>query len=138
VRTLQIEIVSWTVEIDRQQKNCIKAILCPIGLGLRKQHFFGQPVGRISLLGITVPNIVFFEWHWGKLGISAYGSQRNKLLDSVVSRVLHQLNPHNRIVVEKTAGIGAIRAANGDPLLDPTKGDKALFLNRRGGCVQWP
>jgi len=50
-----IKIIARTIEINGHEKNGIKAVLPPIGLALDEHHFFCQAVGRVGLLGVSVP-----------------------------------------------------------------------------------
>ena len=59
------------VEVDRQQVDRVEAVLLPVGLRLDQQHLLGQPVWRVGLLRIAVPQVVFAERHRRELGIAA-------------------------------------------------------------------
>ena len=65
----------WTVEVNRQQVNGVEVILLPVGLSLDQQHLLSQPIRRICLLGITVPQVFFMERHRRELGIRTHCAQ---------------------------------------------------------------
>lgn len=51
----EIKIIARTIEINGHEKNGIEPILLSVSLGLNEEHLFGQAVGCVGLLGVSVP-----------------------------------------------------------------------------------
>ncbi len=110
----RVERVAGSIKIDRQHIDCVEPILLPIGLRLDQQHFLGEPVRGVGLLGITAPQVVFLEGHGGEFRIGADRTGADEFLDAVQPGLLHQLDSHDQIFVEETSRIFAIRADPSD------------------------
>ena len=108
MRRLQVKVVARTVEIYRQQVDCIEIILLAISLSLYQQHLLCQAIGCIGFLRVTVPKVFFAERDRGEFRVGADGSQRDKLLHTSQPGVLHQQRTHNEIRVGEAPGIGTI------------------------------
>ena len=61
VRRLQVEVVARPVEVDRQQRDRVQAVLLAIGLRAHEQRLLRDAVRRVRLLGIAVPEILLAE-----------------------------------------------------------------------------
>ena len=109
VRRLEIEIVPGTIKVDRQQEDRIVSVLLTVRLRLDKHHLLRQPIWGVGLFRITVPDILFPEWHGRELGISADCAEPDKLWYIPAPCFIEQLDSHHQVVVEITAGIGPIR-----------------------------
>ena len=81
VRRLQVEVVARAVEVHREQHDAVHAVLLAVGLRLHQQHLLGDAVGRVGLLGVAVPEVVFLERHRRELRIGADGAGRDELRD---------------------------------------------------------
>lgn len=84
-----VEIVPGAVEVYGQQEDGVKAILLAIGLALHQQHLLGEAVGCVGFFGIAVPEVFFFEWDGGELGISADGAQGYELFYFTLAGYFH-------------------------------------------------
>src|SRR5450759_836317 len=107
---LRIEIIARAVQIDRQKKNRVHAVLRPIGLALHEQGFLGDSVGGIRLLRITIPEGIFAEGHRRELRVGTGGPDHYRLLHIVASGVLQQLDAHNGIIVKEASRITPVCA----------------------------
>ncbi len=107
---MQVEVIVRAVQVDRQQVNGVVAVLLAIRLGLDQQHFLGQPVRGVGLLGIAVPQVFFAEGHRRELGIGADRANGNELVYAFLPGFVHQRNTHNQILVEKFSRAGAVGA----------------------------
>ena len=79
-----------------------------VRLRLHEEHLLRQPIGGIRLFRIAVPHIVFAEGNRCELWICAYRSGNNYLRHLGKSARLEQLDPHNRVLVEKAAWRGLV------------------------------
>ncbi len=68
-------------------------------------------IRRVSLFGIRIPQVVFFERDRRTPGIRADRAEAHELLHSDSAGVLHQLYPHDRTVVEEPSRPGFSRFA---------------------------
>ena len=82
VRRLQIEVVARPVEVHREQHDAVHAVLLAIGLRLRQHHLLGEAVGRVGLLGVAVPEVVFAERDGRELRVRADRAGRHQLGDA--------------------------------------------------------
>src|SRR5215475_13125939 len=114
MRRIQIKIISGSIKIYREQKNCVEIVLLAICLRLHKQHLLGEPVRSVRFFRIPVPEVFLFEWNRCELRIRANRADRYELLNTIPASVLHQLDTHHEIVVKKTAGIRSIGANTPD------------------------
>src|SRR5690606_15230671 len=57
-----------------------------------------------------VPEVVFAKRHRGELGVGTNRPCRNQLTDTRLPRLVDQLNPHHRILVEEATWVGAVGA----------------------------
>src|SRR3989442_8562105 len=103
-----IEVIAGTIEVDRQQKYRIEAVLLAIGLSLDEQHLLCETVGSVGFFRIAIPESFFLERNRRVFGISADCAKSNKLRNSVTPAVLHHLGTHHQVIVEKFAWVGAI------------------------------
>ncbi len=110
VRPTGIDVVAWAIEVRREQENRVEAVLGPIGLGLDQQHLLGQPIWRVGLFGIAVPEIVLLEGSGGEFGVGTDRSDCDEFLDPTETGVLHQEGAHEQIVVEEPPRVFLIGA----------------------------
>ena len=110
VRALGVEIIARTVQVDRQQEDGIEAVLLAVGLRLHQQHLLRQPVRRVGLFRVTVPQVFFFEWHRGELGVGADRAHRHKFFDPAQPGFVDQLHAHHQVVVEEFSRVLAVGA----------------------------
>ena len=108
MRSVRIEIVGGSVQVDRQQINGIESVLLAICLRLNEKHFFGESVRSIRLFRIPIPQVFFFERHWGEFWISANRPYCNKFRNSGLPGHFHELCAHHEVVIEEFSGIGAV------------------------------
>ena len=110
MRSLQVEIITRTVEIHRQKINRIEPILLTVSLRLHKHHFLGETIRRIRLFRISIPQIIFLERHRRKFGIGAHCACRNELTHTMFVCLMHEFHTHDHIVIEKFGRMFAVRA----------------------------
>src|SRR5215471_15529381 len=105
MRSFEIKIVARAVQVRRQQKYRIKAVLLTIGLRLDQHHLLREAIRCVGFLRITVPQILFLKRHRRKLWIRAYRSGGHKFLHALQTRLLDELRTHHQILVKKPAGV---------------------------------
>ncbi len=106
---LEVEVITWSVEIGREEVYGIEAKLGSVGLGLDEEHLLRESVGGISLFRITVPKVRLGERYGRELRIGTDGSERDELGNVKLTRVLHELESHDGVVVEEPPRICAVR-----------------------------
>ena len=114
MRTGGVEIIPGTIEVDGDQVDRVEIVLLTIRLALHEKHLLGEPVRRVRFLGVTVPKILLAEWYWREFRIGAHRTDRHKLRDTCESGLFHQLEAHNRVLVEETTGVLTIRTDPAD------------------------
>ena len=127
-----VEVVVRAVEVHGKQVDAVEAVLLPVGLQLHQQHLLGQPVRRVGLLGVAVPEVVLAERHRDVLGVGADGAHADEPLDAGQPALLDQLDAHDRVVVEELAGGGHVRA---DPADDGGEVDDDLGRVSASACA---
>src|SRR5947209_9570404 len=103
VRLCWIEVVPRAIQVHRQQENGPESVLLPVSLALYEEHLLGEPIGRIGLLWVPVPEVVLPEGNRRQLRIGAHGPDGNEFLDTALAGYLHELCTHHQIVVEEFA-----------------------------------
>src|SRR5439155_1872913 len=93
------------VKIYRQQIDGVHSVLPAVGLTLHQQRLLGDPVRRIGLLRISVPERFFAERYGRELGVGARSSRHDELLHAVAPRVFDRLDAHDSVVVKELPGI---------------------------------
>ena len=111
---LRVEVVAGAVEVDRDEVDGVEAVLLAVGLGLHQQHLLRQAVGRVGLLRVAVPEVVLAERHGRELRVGADGADLDELRDAADARLLHELDAHDRVVVEEAPRVGAVGADAAD------------------------
>src|SRR5207344_713071 len=104
----------WAVQVHWQKENRVVPVLIPIRLRLHEQHLLGEPVRRVGLLGIAVPQIVFLERHGRELRIGADGPNRNEFRHAGFPRFMEQVRAHHQVVVKELTGPLAVGADSAD------------------------
>ena len=61
VRGGRVEVVARAVQVHGDEVDDVEAVLLAVRLALDEQHLLGQPVGRVRLLGVAVPEVVLVE-----------------------------------------------------------------------------
>ena len=116
MRGFQVEIIPRAVQVDRHEHHRVEPVLLPVGVRLDQQHFLGEPVGRVRLLRIAVPDFVLLERDAFRiLGIRADGSDGDDLLHPRLVRLVKDVGPHHQVFVEKLGGEFLIGADPGHP-----------------------
>ena len=92
----------------------VEAVLLAVGLALHEQHLLGEAVGRVRLLGVAVPEVVLAERHRRELRVRADGADLDELLDAGEPGLLHELDAHDRVLVEEPARVLAVGADAAD------------------------
>ena len=111
----RVEVVAGAVEVDRDAgRSTLKPYCCAVGLALDQEHLLGQAVGGVRLLRVAVPEVVLAERHRRELGVGADRADRDELLDAGQARLLHELDAHDRVVVEEAARVLAVGADAAD------------------------
>jgi hypothetical protein len=109
------KFVAGAVEVHGQEVDDVHAVLLAVGLALHQQHLLGDPVGRIRLLGIAVPQALLAEGDGGELGIRADGADADDLGHAREAALLEEVGPHHHVVEEERARVLAVRADAPDP-----------------------
>ena len=71
VRVLEVEVVVRAVEVRDHRDARVESVLAPVGVGEHEQHLLRQPVGRVRLLRVAVPEVVLLERDRGELRVGA-------------------------------------------------------------------
>src|SRR5919106_767104 len=79
MRARRIEVIAWTIEVHRQQKDAVVAILLAVSLTLDQEHLFGQAIRGVGFLWVAVPETLFLEGHRGVLRVGTYRADGDKL-----------------------------------------------------------
>src|ERR1019366_4848631 len=79
----------------------------------------------VGLLRISIPQILLAKWHRGELGVGTDGTQDHGLLSLVDAGGLNELDAHDGVVIEETAGVLAVGA---DAAYDGSQVDQDLRL----------
>jgi len=98
-------MISRTVEVGREEIDGVQLVLLPVRLGLNKEELLGQAVGGVCLLGVPVPEVVFFEGDRREFGVRAHGPDGHEFSDPGLAGGLHQLEPHQGVVVQKLSRV---------------------------------
>src|ERR1700683_1426405 len=114
MRLLGIERITGTIEIYRKQIDRVEPVLFTIRLRLHQQHLLGDTVSRIGFLRIAVPEVLFAKGHWSKFRIGAYRANCDHFFDFMKPRLLDHLHTHHQVLIEKSAGVGAVRTDTTD------------------------
>ncbi len=101
VRTGRVEVITRTIKVHRQQEDRVVPILLAVSLRLHQQHFLCQPVRRIGLFGVTVPQVFLFKRDRGVLGIGADRADGDEFAHALLPGVVDQLHAHHQVVIEK-------------------------------------
>ena len=110
MRTLGIEVVARAVEVHRDQIDGVEAVLVAIRLALHQQHLLGEAVRSVGLFRIAIPEVFLAERHRRELGIRADGAHRQELGHAGLPSALDQLDAHDRVVIEESAGVLSVGA----------------------------
>ena len=87
----------------------MKPYCCAVGLPLDQEHPLGQAVGGVRLLRVAVPEVVLPERHRRELRVGADRPDRDELLHAGEARLLHELDAHDRVLVEEPARVLPVR-----------------------------
>ena len=96
-----VEVVARSVEVGGDQVDRVEPVLGPVGLGLDEEHLLGQTVGTGGLVGVAVPERGLAEGDRRHLGILAGRADGDELEDPGQARLFHELEPHERVLVEQ-------------------------------------
>ena len=110
VRRFEVEVVTRSVEVRRQQEDRVEAVLLAIGLRADEDRLLGDAVGRVRLFGIAVPQVGLAERHGGELRIGADGAGDDELADAVFPRELEHVRSHHQVRVPEAARVEPVRA----------------------------
>ncbi len=114
MRALEVEVVARPVEVHRQQVDRVQPVLLAVPLRPDQQRLLGDPVGRVRLLGVSVPEVFLAEGHGGELGIGADRSDDDQLVDGGEPALLEHVRAHEEVRVPVAARVGAICADAAD------------------------
>ena len=114
VAGMRMEIIARAVEIDRQKIDGVQAVLLAVGLAHDQEGFFGDAVGGVGFLGVSVPEFGFAEGDGSEFGIGADGPDLHEFLDFVDAGVLDEVESHGEIGEKEPAGVVAIGADAAD------------------------
>ena len=106
----QIEVIVWSVKVDRQEEDGIHTVLLTVRLALDQQRFFRDTIWRVGLLRVAVPQVPLTKRHRGELWIRADRPKYDSFLHSVAPGCLDDLDAHNGVLVEEASGVGTIGA----------------------------
>ena len=111
---VEVEIVARSIEVGRQQEDRVEAVLLAIRLRADEHRLLCDPVGRVRLLRIAVPEVVLVERHRRELRIRADRPDDDELRRGVQARLLEDVRSHREIRVPVATGVGAVRADSAD------------------------
>ena len=114
VRGLEVEVVARAVEVDRQEEDGIQAVLLTIGLRPHEQRLLRHAVGRVRLLGISVPEVGLAERDGGELGIRADRPGEDHLVHAGPAALFEHMCAHHQVRVPVAARVGHVRADASD------------------------
>jgi hypothetical protein len=114
VRRLRIGAVARAVGVDQEERDGVEAVLLPVGRRLHQQDLLRQPVGRVGLLGIAVPQVVLAERHRRQLGVAADRADDHHLADPGAPGLVQERHAHHQVVVEELGGRGPVGADAAD------------------------
>ena len=109
-RILREEIIVRPVEIYGKKIYGIKSILLTVSLRLHQKHFFGQPVGRVGLFRVAVPQVFFPKGDRREFWVGTDGADGYEFLQIDLACPLNELHPHHQVVVKKRTGVFTIGA----------------------------
>ena len=87
---------------------------CPVCLALDQQHLLGEAVRGVRLLRVAAPQVFLVERHGRELRVGADGADLDELGDAGQTGLLHQLDAHDRVLVEEATRVLAIGADAAD------------------------
>ena len=105
-----VEVVPRPEEVGRDDEGRIEPVLVSIGLRLHQEHLLREPVGRVRLLRVAAPEILFAEGHLRELGIRADGPHDDELADARPPGLVDQVDPHHGVRVEELARAVSVRS----------------------------
>src|SRR5256885_7941764 len=82
MRRGRVEVVARSVEVHGEDHRGIEAVLLAISLALDEKHLLREPVRRVRLLGISVPDVVLTKRDRGELRVRANRPGCYELLQS--------------------------------------------------------
>ena len=110
VRVLEVEVVARPVEVGHHRGARIEVVLAAIRVAEDEQHLLGQPVGRVRLLRVAVPDVLLLERDRCELRIGADRAGRDQLLRAQLPAGLEDVQPHRQVVVGERTRVAAVVA----------------------------
>jgi len=111
---LEIEVISRSIEVDREEEDPIEAVLFAVALEHDEERFFGDAVGGVGLFGEPVPEVFFLKRDGRKFRIGADGPDLDELFEASQSGLVDEVRPHHQVGVKETARILAIGSDSSD------------------------
>src|SRR5712691_5529173 len=99
MRRLEVEVIPRPVEIRRQQVDRVEPVLLPIRLRADEQRLLCDPVWRIRLLWVSVPQRGLAERHRRVLRVGADGADEYELARLTQARLLEHVEAHLEVCV---------------------------------------
>ncbi len=115
MRVLQVDVVAGAVQVHRQKIDRIEPVLLAVRLRLDQQHLLGKAVGRVGLFRVSVPKVVFRKRDRSEFRVGANRPHLHDFLDVVVTRLLDDLDAHDRVVIEERSRIVPVRSDAANP-----------------------
>ena len=110
MRVLEVEVVVRPVKVGENRRAGIEAVLPAIGVREDEEHLLRQAVWRVGVLRVAIPEVFFFERNRCDLGVCADRADGDELLHAEATRVLHELEPHDGVVIKEAPGVRSIGA----------------------------
>src|SRR5262245_34898248 len=110
MRALQIKVIARPIEVGRQQKDTVVAILATISLTLNKKHLLGKAIGSVCLLWIPIPQFIFMKRDWRVLGVRTDGTNSYELTDMGFPGRVEELHTHHQVVIKVLRWMGSVRS----------------------------
>ena len=104
MRTGEIEIVVWPVEIGRHRRNEIAAVLRAIGLAQLDSCDLRDGVRFVGRFERAVEKLFLFHWLRGVARVNARASEIQELLGAKQMRRMHHCGVDHHVVVDELGG----------------------------------
>ena len=114
VGVLQVEVVTRAVEIGHHRDAGVEPVLAPVGVREHEVHLLGEPVGRVRLLRVAIPDLVLRERDRGELRIGADRAGGDQLLDSELPGGLEDVQAHLQVVVGEGRRVAPVEPDSAD------------------------
>src|SRR5438132_183604 len=115
MRSFQIEVVSWAIEISRHYANDIKAILPLVSLAHLDSGNLGDRIGFIRRLKRATQQVFLLQRLRRMFGIDAGGAEKKKLLYSTAVGCVDYICLNQDVVANELCRVSVIGHNAADP-----------------------